>query len=106
MRLSRVEVDDIANAARTTCPPGSRVYLFGSRVDDDRRGGDIDLLVETPQPLPAQQVVSLRNRFTARLYRLIGERRIDVLVAPPAPPGSVDPVIESARAHAIELVRT
>lgn len=106
MRLSRVEVDGIATAARTTCPPGSRVYLFGSRVDDDRRGGDIDLLVETPQPLAEQQVVSLRNRLTALLYRLIGERRIDVLVTPPAPPGSTDPVTESARAHAIELVRT
>lgn len=106
MRLSPAEVAGIEEAAKQTWPAGSRVLLFGSRTDDRRRGGDIDLLVETPQRLPARQLVALRNRFAARLYRLVGERRIDVLVAPPGPSGSDDPVIASARAHAIALVRT
>lgn len=106
VRLTPDEVTGIADATKQTWPAGSRVLLFGSRTDDRRRGGDIDLLVETPQRLPAPQLVALRNRFTARLFRLIGERRIDVLVAPSDPSGTDGPVIASARAHAIELVRT
>ena len=49
--------------------------------------------------------VAQRQAFVARLYRLIGERRIDVVMT--APDGSaVPPVVASAREHSVELVRT
>ena len=48
-------------------PPGTRVLLFGSRVDDLRRGGDVDLLVETPTNRLPDEVVRLRGMFTAQL---------------------------------------
>ncbi len=44
-----------------------------------------------------------RNRFTAHLCRLLGERRIDVLVAGPAQQGARS-IVESARQQAIALV--
>ena len=79
--------------------------LFGSRTDDSRRGGDIDLLVEPPVPLDALAQVQLRTRLAARLYRLLGERRIDILVAAASEPSN-RLVLAEARRQAIELVTT
>ena len=62
-------------------PRGARVLLFGSHTDDARRGGDIDLLLEPPTPVDAPLAADLSTRLAARLYRLIGERRIDIVVA-------------------------
>ena len=42
MRLEPEEVDGILVAVRSF-DPDAQVYLFGSRVDDRKRGGDIDL---------------------------------------------------------------
>jgi predicted nucleotidyltransferase len=58
------------------------VRLFGSRLDDRARGGDIDLLVECPRPVA--RPVWLAAQITARLQRRLGDRRIDVLVIDPA----------------------
>lgn len=105
MRLTDAEIADIAWAARQALPPGSRVLLFGSRTDDSRRGGDIDLLIEPPTAVDAAQDVALCNRLAARLYRKIGERRIDIVVARA---GAADDrlIIAEARRQGIELVQT
>ncbi|MEI6598734.1 MAG: nucleotidyltransferase domain-containing protein [bacterium] len=76
MRLSDDEKRDIARAAAAVLPPGSRVCLFGSSVDDARRGGDVDLLVEMPALMSTDDIVSLRSLFTAQLYRRMGERLV------------------------------
>ena len=89
MRLNPTEIAAIERAARETFAPRSTIRLFGSRPDDSRRGGDIDLidlLVEPPAPLSPQELVERRHRFIARLYRLLGERSIDVLIAPAGVP--------------------
>ena len=105
MRLTSNEQRGIAEAARAVLPAGSRVSLFGSRVDDASRGGDIDLLVEPSDALDAEQQVRLRTRLAARLYRLIGERRIDIVLATS---GAADDrlIVAEARRQAVELVRT
>ena len=105
MRLTSHEQSAIASAAHATLLPGTRVSLFGSRVHDAARGGDIGLLLETPLPMPAAEVVARRQAFVARLYRLIGERRIDVVVAGPVT-HTDEPVVVSARRHAVALVQT
>jgi predicted nucleotidyltransferase len=81
MRLNERERSAIFQAATEVFSQGTCVSLFGSRTDDTRRGGDIDLLVETQQSLPAAQWVAQRSRFVARIWRLLGERRIDVVLA-------------------------
>ena len=105
MRLSPAERDAIAAASHEAFPPGTRVLLFGSRLDDSRRGGDIDLLVEPPRPLPPEELVERRTRFTARLYRLLEERRIDVVVTAGREPDE-RPVVRAAREQGLALVTT
>ena len=105
MRLSALERRAVESASCETLPAGTRVLLFGSRLDDSRRGGDIDLLVELPGPLSADDTVARRTRFTARLYRLLEERRIDVVITQQ---GWEDPrsVVTAARQQGIELAHT
>ena len=80
MRLGPKERDAIAQAAREVFAPGTAVFLFGSRVDDNKRGGDIDLLIETPQSMTPAELVDRRTRFVSRLYRALDEQRIDIVM--------------------------
>jgi len=104
MRLTDAEQADIAAAARAILPAGSRVSLFGSRLDDSRRGGDVDLWIELAGQPSAADIVRLRGRLTAALYRRWGERRIDMLMTLRDQPDA-RPIVQEARNRSIELVR-
>jgi predicted nucleotidyltransferase len=53
MRLTDEERQVLRDAAARWFGPAAQVRVFGSRLDDTRRGGDIDLLVETTLQDPA-----------------------------------------------------
>lgn len=55
--------------------PGAEIYLFGSRVHDDSVGGDIDLLVLSPQKIDAKTIRSFRINF----YKRFGWQKIDIV---------------------------
>jgi predicted nucleotidyltransferase len=55
--------------------PSADVFLFGSRVDDSAKGGDIDLLLLTEEKLP---LVSI-NRIRRLILNDIGEQKIDIV---------------------------
>jgi uncharacterized protein len=102
MRLSHQEISNIRQASRTSLPSGSRVLLFGSRLDDSRRGGDIDLLVESPdQPTP-QEIVRRRTAFAVQLMLRMDEQRFDILM-PVGEKDAQNPVVVQARAMGVEL---
>lgn len=50
MRLSPAQIDIIKSTAHAVLGEGAQVTLFGSRVDDRQKGGDVDLYVELAQP--------------------------------------------------------
>lgn len=52
MRLKAEEIEKIRSAVEEHFGIGSGIWLFGSALDDKRRGGDIDLYVEPSAPLP------------------------------------------------------
>jgi predicted nucleotidyltransferase len=62
----------------------AKVSLFGSRIDDASKGGDIDLLVELPAPQEDARRRCLT--FVARLQQRLGDQPIDVLVLDPQTP--------------------
>ena len=51
MRLTSDQAQVIRDRICGCMGPHARIWLFGSRVDDSRRGGDVDLYVE-PQTEP------------------------------------------------------
>jgi predicted nucleotidyltransferase len=52
MRKSAAQRQSIVHATQQSFGDDARVWLFGSRADDSRRGGDVDLYVETNQSHP------------------------------------------------------
>ncbi|MHB8949747.1 MAG: nucleotidyltransferase domain-containing protein [Rhodoferax sp.] len=76
MRLTPTEQQVIREASLRHF--GVRPRLFGSRVDDSKLGGDIDLYIEAP--VSPKQGVDARLRMVADNWRLLGERKIDVVV--------------------------
>ena len=50
MRLTTERVETIRQRIQRHMGPHARIWLFGSRVDDNRRGGDVDLYVEPETP--------------------------------------------------------
>ena len=99
MRLSEHDRQAILRVTAELAGTQAKVFLFGSRLHDELRGGDIDLLIELPQAVP--QRMELADRIGARLQRAIGLRRIDVLVADPAT--LAHPVLQAARRDGITL---
>lgn len=79
MRLSDVERRALRHATRDV---EHEVAIFGSRVDDSKRGGDIDLLVVAPG-LAAEQRLALSLRM-AVAFRAVCDAKIDVHVVNPS----------------------
>ena len=50
MRLESWEIEEIKKAAKLVFGENVRIILFGSRVYDNKKGGDIDLYVITDNP--------------------------------------------------------
>ncbi|HNY12121.1 MAG TPA: nucleotidyltransferase domain-containing protein [Candidatus Wallbacteria bacterium] len=53
----------------------AEVYLFGSRADDSRKGGDIDLLVLSEQDVDFETKAKIKISF----YKKFGEQKIDMV---------------------------
>ena len=100
MRLTESQVALIKSAAAEVFGKQAQVWLFGSRVDDTRRGGDIDLYIELPPTLENHRQ-TLETRFWTRLQNNLGERKIDVLTHVQGTP--LRPVDQQARATGICL---
>ncbi|QYE36629.1 hypothetical protein KZX46_12335 [Polymorphobacter sp. PAMC 29334] len=78
MRLTDHEVAAIKAAAREAFGETAVVRLFGSRIDDSLRGGDVDLHVES-DPLPDEW--RAKGRFEDRLFERIEPRKVDLIVS-------------------------
>ncbi|PMR73064.1 nucleotidyltransferase domain-containing protein [Billgrantia endophytica] len=81
MRLTDSQRQTIRHIVAEELGPSANVRLFGSRLDDTARGGDIDLLVELTEPVahPAH----LSARLSVRIMRAMHGRKVDVLVSAP-----------------------
>ena len=83
MRLKQRDIDAIKAAACETFGDTAVVRLFGSRVDDSLRGGDIDLHLEVED---GKQDVEHAARFRWRLFDMIDPQKIDLVFRIPERP--------------------
>jgi predicted nucleotidyltransferase len=100
MRLSAEQIEAIKQETEHFFGTQAEVWLFGSRVDDNRRGGDVDLFVDSGVS-DAAQLAAARFAFLARLKRRIGDRKIDLVLQRKG--GEALPIHELARKQGVRL---
>ena len=102
MRLTTEQAQAIRDSVTEVFGAAAQVWLFGSRVDDRRRGGDIDLLVRPPADRATDPETAWRDklRLLGQLERRLGERKIDVVLEAPDDPR---PIVRIAHQTGIPL---
>lgn len=67
MRLTAQQTVHILTCTREILGHDANVTLFGSRLDDSKRGGDLDLLIETEHRPSLLQRARLKQRLEQSL---------------------------------------
>lgn len=81
MRITKQEIQAIRELARQVAGEQSRVRVFGSRLDDTAHGGDVDLMLELPEPV--ENPALMAARMAAQVSRAMRGRKVDVLLCAP-----------------------
>lgn len=81
MRLTDEQIQAIRQLTREVAGDKAKVRVFGSRLDDTLRGGDLDLLVELPEPVDNPAL--LAAQMSTRVSRALQGRKVDVLLSAP-----------------------
>ena len=99
MRITEHQKKIIKQVIAEVLSSQASVSLFGSRTDDHAKGGDIDLLVDSPQPI--SEPAEIKALISAKLYRAFDGIKIDVLLM--APNLATQPIHRIARENGILL---
>ena len=77
MRLSKLQINIIKNEVANLFSNSAKVYLFGSRTNNNAKGGDIDLLIEFDK----KKDNLYRNILTLNrnIQKQLGEQKIDII---------------------------
>jgi len=78
MRLTSSQVQTIKTTVTRVFGFPYRLWLFGSRVDEQKRGGDIDLFIETDEIIPNRAETICR--VYGALIMALGDRKLDVII--------------------------
>lgn len=67
MRLTKQQKYTITQTVTRLAGTGSAVYLFGSRLNDQAKGGDIDLFIESDTPLSLIHRAQIKMELESQL---------------------------------------
>ena len=62
MRLSQKEQQEIKKTLKEIFGD-VKIYIFGSRLDDSKRGGDIDIFLQIPKPIANKRAKRARAKM-------------------------------------------
>lgn len=99
VRIGERELRSIKSTAEEIFGTDCEVYIFGSRVDPTKRGGDIDIYIKTKLK---NQIVLRKAQFLAKLKSQIGDQKID-LVVEEIENSESDPIYDVARERGIKI---
>ena len=99
MRLTPSQIEMIRNTAQVVFGDIVRVTLFGSRVDDQAKGGDVDLMLEMPNIVDEPALMGAK--VASRISRAMSGRKVDVILK--APNLKSHPIHEIAARNGIVL---
>ncbi len=77
MRLDQAFIPQLIAEAHAVFGADAELWLFGSRVDDNAKGGDIDLYLEVEDD---NQLLEHRLDYLFRLSKVLGEQRVDLII--------------------------
>jgi len=77
MRLSKREIE-VVREVLTSVDPKGKIYIFGSRADDNRKGGDIDLYFEPSKEIDYKTSLTLEYRISS-----LCDTKVDLLIKNP-----------------------
>ncbi|WP_016779153.1 nucleotidyltransferase domain-containing protein [Anaerophaga thermohalophila] len=101
MRLSERERQSIKHAAKEVWGDKATLYLFGSRTDNSKKGGDIDLYIQLSEIKSPRRLIHQKAAFLSKLDILIGEQKIDVIIN--TPENEELPIVKTARKKGLIL---
>ncbi len=81
MRLTEDQIWAIRQIAHQVAGDRCVVWVFGSRLDDTAQGGDLDLMLELPDPVVNPALMAAQ--MSARVSRTMHGRKVDVLLSAP-----------------------
>jgi len=76
MRLSPEQTAKILSVVHAVAGDGVRVSLFGSRLRDDARGGDVDLVLQSRQTISVLEKAKIKSQLEGHL-----QLPVDIVVA-------------------------
>jgi predicted nucleotidyltransferase len=79
VRLTQFEIDAIISSFHEFFNPDDTIWLFGSRADMSKRGGDIDLYIQTSIK-DYMEAYYKKHDFSIKLQDIIGEQKIDIVL--------------------------
>jgi predicted nucleotidyltransferase len=97
MRIKEEEKLQIKKITKIYFGDDAKVYLFGSRVNDKKLGGDIDLYIETGIK---ENIVQRKIKMVGKLHEILGEQKIDIVINAF---GSDKPIYQAAKNEGIAL---
>jgi len=80
MRVNSNDIKAIKDVANAVFGETATIRLFGSRNDDKKKGGDIDLLIQFNQTISRMEIYQLKIQFLVQLKKIVGDQKIDVII--------------------------
>lgn len=74
MRVNISKIEFIKQSIKAYVPD-AEIYLIGSRINDNLKGGDIDILVIGKTELSGQEKRNVKIAF----YKKFGEQKLDIV---------------------------